>query len=136
MKNPKSDPRTVATDTGAKVNGQADHHNRTGDQRPARERFVQAHRWTVGQIESAIEAASCADLVRALDQSIGLTDTACDCPRCGSLRSVYAIGTYHWRCDDCHQLGSWLALRQSVAMSVECCVRLAEIVHGIRSEAA
>jgi hypothetical protein len=101
-------------------------------------RFVQAHPYTREQIETAVATATCAQLVAALDLSQGLPDsgTACDCPKCGALRSVSVIGHNHWRCETCGQLGSWLALRQSVAMSVESCIRLTERVHGFRSEAA
>jgi hypothetical protein len=130
MKDPKSDPRRART--GAEVDaGQADHRKRTS-------RFVQAHPYTREQIETAVVTATCAQLVAALDLSQGLPDsgTACDCPKCGALRSVSVIGHNHWRCETCGQLGSWLALRQSVAMSVESCIRLTERVHGFRSEAA
>jgi hypothetical protein len=123
MPSHKSSPRRAANATRAEVDaGQADHRKRTS-------RFVQAHPYTREQIETAIATATCAQLVAALDLSIGLPDTACDCPKCGSLRSVYALGRNHWRCETCGQLGSWLALRQPVAMSVEACVRLARLVH-------
>ena len=93
-----------------------------------RTRFVDAHPWTTTEIETAIVTADATQLVRALDHAVGMTSAACTCPVCGSLRSAHALGRHHWRCDACQTLGSWLALRHQVALSVEACVRLAAIV--------
>ena len=103
-----------------------------------RTRFVDAHPWTTTQIEDALAAADCTELVRALDLSVGQPSAACHCPNpnCHGLRTAYALSRWYWRCDECQTLGSWLALRHQVALSVECCVRLAAIVHGSRSAVA
>ena len=137
MSETKSNPRTVATDTGAEVrSGQDDH--RKGTSQPARERFIPAAGWSVAQVETALATADARQLVRALDQAVGKRDTACHCPApgCGGLRTVTPLGPWHWTCERCGTLGSWLSLRQPVALSVEACRRLAELVHGRRSEVA
>ena len=136
MSDTKSNPRTVATVTGAEVrSGQDDHPKGT---RPDRERFVPAAGWSVAQVETALATADARQLVRALDQAVGKRDTACHCPApgCGGLRTVTALGRWHWTCERCGTLGSWLSLRQPVALSVEACRRLAELVHGRRAEVA
>ena len=109
---------------------------RQGTPRPAREQFVAAYPYTVTEIETAVFTADATQLVRALDQSTGKPHAACHCPDCGALRSVVALGRWHVRCEACGMLAAWLALRQPVAASVECCVRLAALVHGRRSEVA
>lgn len=134
----RSGPRTGRGPEAAKsiTGGTGRRSHSTSQPRPERERFVPGHPWTVAEIQTAIAAAICPQLVQALDRSVGLKDRACDCPNCGRLRSAYALGPRHFRCDACDTLGSWLALRQSVAMSIEACVRLAAIVHGRGSDAA
>ena len=137
MSDTKSNPRHRGRGAGAEVrSGQDDHREGTRRPRPDRERFVPAHPYTVTEVETALATADAGQLVRALDRSVGTRDTACHCPDCGALRSVVALGRWHVRCEACGMLAAWLSLRQPVAASVECCVRLAALIHGRRSEVA
>ena len=104
--------------------------------RPDRHRFVDAHPFSPTEIEAALAVADVRQLIRASDEWVANRQDACRCPRCGARRSVTANGRWTWTCNECHALGSWLALRQQVAESVDACVRLALAVHGARTEAA
>ena len=106
------------------------------DTRPDRERFVPAHPWTVAEIETALATADARQLIRALDLHPAAPHAAATCPTCSALRAVTPLGPWHWSCEACGALGAWLSLRQPVAVSVEACVRLAGIVHGIREVVA
>ena len=110
--------------------------HKSNARRPDRERFVPAYRWTVAEIETAIVTADARQLIRALDLHLAAPHAAATCPACSALRAVTPLGRWHWSCEACGALGSWLALRQPVAVSVEACVRLAGIVHGIREVVA
>ena len=137
MQPPKeSDPRRGKARAAEIVSRGSGRGQSTAPVRPGRERFVSAHRWTVAEVETAIATADARQLVRALDLHPDAPSPACHCPQCRALRSVTALGRWHWSCDECQTLGSWLALRQPCALSVECCLRLAAIVHGVRSEVA
>ena len=137
MPSHKESPRHRGHGAGAGVRSGQDDHGK-GTPQPARERFVPAAGWSVAQVETALATADARQLVAALDQAVGKRDTACHCPApgCGGLRTVTALGRWHWTCERCGTLGSWLSLRQPVALSVEACRRLAELVHGRRAEVA
>ena len=125
----RSDPRDRGAGPGANVTrGAGRKRQSTGSMRPGRGRFVLAHDWTVAEIESALATADVEQLIAALDRHPDAPTSRCDCPACGSLRSVSGLGRWHWSCESCGALGSWMALRQPCAMSVESVLRLAEIV--------
>ena len=129
MSHPTKRPRTVATDTGAKVNRRADHHNRTRTS----PRFRDAFAMTVDQVESAIGSADAVQLARALDDYgfvVKATDVTFRCPRC-DRKDARPASRWIWRCSECDAAGSWLALRYLVAADLESCLRLAEIIHGV-----
>ena len=132
----RSGPRTGQDARAGNVNRGTGRRGQSTARRPDRERFVPAHPWTVAEIETALATADAPALVRALDLHPAAPSAAATCPACGALRAVTALGRWHWSCEACGALGSWLALRQPVAMSVEACVRLAGIVHGIREVVA
>ena len=134
----KCDPRHRDSGAGVEVkSGRDDRHERTGTVSHSRGRFVPAHGFTATEVETALAVADARQLVRALDRHPDRpSPAACDCPSCGKLRTVVALGQWHVTCEACGMLASWIALRQPCALSVECCLRLAATVHGIRSEVA
>lgn len=136
MQTDKNTPRSVTRARGKVDARQADQHKNTRTVQSGRGRFVPGREWTVSEVESAVAVADAHQLVAALDRHPDATSPACHCPQCGALRSVTALGRWHVACEGCGMLASWLSLRQPCALSVEACLRLAAIVHGIRSEVA
>lgn len=138
MMNPTSSPRTVATDTGAEIitggtgrRGQGTDTDRRSTERSPR--FVPALPLTIAQVEQVLDTADATQLARALDPTFatatysGTATFRCPCCR---AKQAAALGRYHWRCEACQTLGTWIALRHEVACSVEGMVKLAGLVLG------
>ena len=119
-------PRSARTETRAEVSGQPNHCKRSD-----RERFREAFSMTAGQVDSALTLADATQLARALDPYGFVNQTVTfRCPTCDRKQAA-AVSRWRWRCEACDQHGSWIALRHLVALDVEACCRLGEIVHGI-----
>lgn len=122
----KSDPRHRVRGAGANVTKGA---GRTGQSN----RFRDVYALTATELETAIATADCVQLARAADPYgfvVPDHEVRFRCPTC-DRKQAHAESRWRWRCEACDQHGSWLALRQLVAVDVEACCRLAEIVHGI-----
>jgi hypothetical protein len=131
MPSHKSDPRRART--GAEVQMGAGHRQGTARDRHSR-RFRADFALTESEVETAIATADATQLARALDPYyFEHTDAEVTvrCPVC-AVKAAAAVSRWRWRCADCDAHGSWIGLRQAVALDVEACVRLARIVHGER----
>ena len=93
-------------------------------------RFREAFVLSAEQVQSALEQADATQCARALDPYGFVNETVSfRCPVC-DRKQAHALNRWRWRCEQCDQHGSWLALRHLVALDVEACCRLGEIVHG------
>jgi hypothetical protein len=134
MPSHKSDPRAGRSARAENVTrGPGRRNDSTGPVRHDR-RFRADFVLTESEVETAIATADATQLARALDPYyFEHTDAEVTvrCPVC-AVKAASAVSRWRWRCADCDAHGSWIGLRQAVALDVEACVRLARIVHGER----
>jgi hypothetical protein len=117
-----SNPRTVATDTGAKVNGTADRGQFTP--RPWSSAYPGL---TEGTVRERVTASGIGPLVRALDPGAFRGDhgnSRFTCPHCSSWRAEVTSPSL-WYCEGCDHAGTRFGLVQLVLADAFAAIRLA-----------